>query len=164
MSTPRPTLGEALLSRLEKRLRRRPRIGFSPGFYARFGLEDPWLVDSFGGDPLQQEESFSHLSGRAFYAHLAVLGRKRWWRDRQRSARIDRLVGLQTAQRVRYPGEGPAGVDLQRFMNASSLASIALDMNLPSPIGVQQPTEQWEEESDAPVAWYRGRDLSLIHI
>ena len=159
MSTPRPTLGEALLSRLEKRLRRRPRIGFSPGFYARFGLEDPWLVDSFGGDPLQQEESFSHLSGRAFYAHLAVLGRKRWWRDRQRSARIDRLVGLQTAQRVRYPGEGPAGVDLQRFMNASSLASIALDMNLPSPIGAQQPTEQWEEESDSPVAWYRGRDF-----
>jgi hypothetical protein len=74
----RPTLGEKLILRLEKRLRRRPRIGFSPGFYARFGLEDPWMADSFGGDPLQQDEAFTHVSGPLFMrispSSVAVVG------------------------------------------------------------------------------------------
>ena len=158
MNTRRPSLGESLLSRLEARLTRRPRIGFSPAFYARFGWEDPWLADSFGGDPLQQEESFQHLSGNAFYAHLAALGRKRWWRDRQKNARLERLAGLRTAQRVRYPGEEGAGLSFSTGFGSSSLASIALSMHLPSPLGAERQPE-FEDESEAPVAWYRGRDF-----
>ena len=149
MNTQRPTLGEALLSRLEARLTRRPRIGFSPAFYARFGWEDPWLADSFGGDPLQQEESFQHLSGRPFYAHLAALGRKRWWRDRRQRARIERLSGLRTAQRVRYPGEDNTGLAFPSGILGRSLASVALAMHLPTPVGANEseaPANEYDEE------------------
>ena len=145
MNTTRPTLGEKLLLRLEKRLRRRPRIGFSPGFYARFGLEDPWMADSFGGDPLRQEEDFTHLSGKPFYAHLARLGRRRWWRDRRLQANQDRLGGIRTARRVRYPGESSAGSVFAGLMPSSALAAAALQMHLPTPVGLESAQQEEEE-------------------
>jgi len=159
LNSHRPTLGEKLQLRLEKRMRRRPRIGFSPGFYARFGLEDPWMADSFGGDPLQQEEDFTVVSGTAFYAHLAKLGRRRWWRDRRQRERQERLSGLKTARRVRYPGEGADGLGFHALMPPSSLAAVALDMHLPTPVGADTSEIFEDEESEKPLAWYRGRDF-----
>lgn len=155
MKQDRPTLGEKLLLRLEKRLRRRPRIGFSPAFYARFGLEDPWMADSFGGDPFQQEEAFTHLSGNSFYAHLAQLGRRRWWRDRRELVRQEKLAGLKTARRARYPGESE-GFGFTGLMPSSALASLALDMHLPTPVGAET-SQELEPEEDFGPTWYRGR-------
>jgi hypothetical protein len=148
-------LGEKLLLRLEERLRRRPRIGFSPGFYARFGLKDPWMMDSFGGDPLQQEEAFTHLSGASFYAHLAKLGRRRWWRDRRELGRQENLAGLKTARRVRYPGEN-SGLSFHGLMPPNALSRLALAMHLPTPMGLES-EDPLEADEDVGPTWYRGR-------
>jgi hypothetical protein len=134
---------------------RRPRIGFSPAFYARFGLEDPWMAGSFGGDPLQQEEAFTHLSGNSFYAHLAQLGRRRWRRDRREVSRQQNLAGLQTARRARYPGES-AGFGFTSLVPRSGLAGLALDMHLPTPVGAET-AQELEPEADLGTSWYRGR-------
>ena len=36
--------GEGLAERMGARERRRPRIGMTPAFYARLGLDDPWAI------------------------------------------------------------------------------------------------------------------------
>jgi len=115
------------------------------------------MADSFGGDPLRQEEDFTHLSGKPFYAHLARLGRRRWWRDRRLQANQDRLAGIRTARRVRYPGESSAGSVFAGLMPSSALAAAALQMHLPTPVGLD--AQQEEEELEPSLAWYRGRDF-----
>ena len=42
--------GEQLVDRLWLRRAERPRIGVSPAFFARFGLEDPWALSQHPGD------------------------------------------------------------------------------------------------------------------
>ena|GEM_PF-4838727 len=116
------------------------------------------MADAFGGDPLRQEEDFTHLSGKPFYAHLARLGRRRWWRDRRMQANQERLAGIRTARRVRYPGESATGLSFAGLMPPSAVAAAALQMHLPTPVGLDT-AQQEEEDFEPSLAWYRGRDF-----
>ena len=94
--------GEALSRRLNAREYRRPKLGFEPSFYARWGLEDPWLNLSDTSwkwaDPLSVDDGWSYLSDRAYQQHLARLGFQRWSRqDRYAqwfSDHAERMLGM----------------------------------------------------------------------
>ena len=101
--------GERLSQRLTSRTARRPRMGMSPAFYLRFGMEDPWLgglpegpVGADHDDPF----GFTYVSRRAYDQHLLRLA----WARRRRDDRMERLtrrygvVRLKAASR-RWPGE-----------------------------------------------------------
>jgi len=77
--------GESLSHRLDGRRFRRPRIGFSPAFYARWGLQDPWTDLSSGSlaDLGPGESTWSYLSDRDYQDHLRRLGFQRWQRDKR---------------------------------------------------------------------------------
>ena len=97
--------GQSLVDRLEKRKARRPRVGLSPAFYARFGLEDPWLELGGAEDESQVEEMFSYVSARPWQLMMRRLAMARWRRARrERQSRIRTLTHRTRAVR-RFPGE-----------------------------------------------------------
>ncbi|MCP4804067.1 MAG: hypothetical protein GY884_01845 [Proteobacteria bacterium] len=97
--------GQSLVDRLEKRKSRRPHVGLSPAFYARFGLEDPWLDTGGAQDEGQVEEMFSYVSARPWQLQMRRLAMARWRRARrERQSRL-RTIGERTRAVRRFPGE-----------------------------------------------------------
>ncbi|MFZ5475680.1 MAG: hypothetical protein ACOZNI_02795 [Myxococcota bacterium] len=131
--------GERLTSRLHVRQRRRPRMGFSPDFYARFGMDDPWAFEETGGGE-PQGDGMVYLSGAPYYAMMRRLASARKRRERRMADFLARRSG--TAMRAatrQWPGETAASLAVSR------LARIAVDdMTLPPP--VVQPAAPVEEQ------------------
>ncbi|MCB9764007.1 MAG: hypothetical protein H6739_29825 [Alphaproteobacteria bacterium] len=86
---------------------RRPRIGLSPSFYARFGLADPWIDTSLDAAPGEVDDAFTFLSARPYFQMMRRLALSRWWRERRRQRFERGRIGLRTADRRRFPGEAP---------------------------------------------------------
>lgn len=134
--------GERLSSRLSSRTHRRPRMGMSPAFYLRFGLEDPWLpTGPVGADHDEDGLHFSYVSRRAYDQHLLRLA----WARRRRDARLERLsqrygnIRLKAANR-RWPGESTR----PRF--SFGLVSISdSDMVMPPRPAVDMTEDELEE-------------------
>ena len=122
--------GERLVSRVLSRTRRRPRMGLSPDFYARFGMEDPWTAPEIGGESVESGDGMVFLSAAPYYAMLRRLAAARKRRER----RLARFAEKHGAPKVRavsrqWPGESAASLVTSR------LARITLDdMTLPPPM------------------------------
>ena len=125
----RGLIGDRLMKRLERRSARRPRIGLSPSFYARFGMADPWLEGSHRAESVESDGDFVYVSGQPFYQMLRRLGEARQ-RRQQRLARYGSGISrrrLKAAHRL-WPGEKAR----PRFL--SGLLSLSdTDMLLPEP-------------------------------
>ncbi|MDP2312181.1 MAG: hypothetical protein Q8P41_04695, partial [Pseudomonadota bacterium] len=121
--------GDRLVSRILTRVRRRPRMGLSPDFYARFGMADPWVAPEFGGEePAPAGEGYVFLSAQPYYAmmrRLAAARRRRERRETAFQARHPSGTGIRAVAR-HWPGENAASLAVSR------LARLALDeMTLP---------------------------------
>ncbi len=119
--------GDRLVSRILTRVRRRPRMGLSPDFYARFGMSDPWSAPEFGGEEPAATEGFVFLSAQPYYAMMRRLAASRRRRERREAAFQARHSGgtLRAAKR-QWPGETAASLATSR------IARLALDeMTLP---------------------------------
>ncbi|HJN75089.1 MAG TPA: hypothetical protein QGF58_14265 [Myxococcota bacterium] len=151
--------GKRLVERLERRTVRRPRIGLSPAFYARFGLADPWLELGEGATDEQAEEAFSFVSARPFYQTMRRLALARWRRQRRERQWASRIVGTRTAARRRFPGESSRPT----FFGVRTLGMS--DMALPEPWippeyaeAGQAPSSAWGTASGAAVRVRSGAD------
>lgn len=101
---PRRVPGQGVLERLEQRKQRRPRIGMSPEFYARFGMADPWAEG-----PLELQDDpgslFTYVDATRYRRMMRRLAFSRWRRERRAKLFQSRRVGLPTAARRAFPGE-----------------------------------------------------------
>jgi hypothetical protein len=123
----RPSLGSRLVERLESRKARRPRVGLTPAFYARFGLADPWLDLAQDAGAQEAGEHFSFLSGKRYYRAMRRLAFSRWRREK-RLERFERnRPGLRTMARKGFPGEARRRVSWNLALSSS-------DLVLPEPI------------------------------
>ena len=145
-----------LVERLERRMSRRPQIGLTPTFYARFGLADPWLSAPANGDPSQIDDGFTFVSARPFYAMMRRLAQARWRRERRVSRFFERRAGVLTATRQRrFPGEMAAPI--AALMPASSgfmppgPPQTAAWRGLPDLGGMALP-QAWTPPTEAPAA------------
>src|SRR5688572_3195832 len=103
----RPTPGERLVSRMMARTRRRPRMGFSPEFYGRLGLDDPWAFEESAGAEEPAGDGMVFLSAQPYYAMLRRLAAARRRRERRLASFTKRRAGstLRAVARA-WPGEG----------------------------------------------------------
>ena len=137
--------GERLVSRVLSRTRRRPRMGLSPDFYARFGMEDPWTAPEIGGESVESGDGMVFLSAAPYYAMLRRLAAARKRRER----RLARFAEKHGAPKVRavsrqWPGESAASLVTSR------LARITLDdMTLPPPMPAAVAAAPAEESAPA---------------
>ena len=104
-------LGESLNTRLNERVFRRPKIGFTPSFYARWGMEDPWLSSRVLSLALGAGLDWTFLSDHDYQSHRRRLGFERWSRaervQNEISARFDSWNALnrgKTASSYRFSG------------------------------------------------------------
>ena len=150
--------GKRLVERLERRTARRPRVGLSPAFYARFGLADPWLELGEGASEQEAKDAFSFVSARPFYQMMRRLALSRWRRERREKRWASRTAGVRTAARRRFPGEPQRGLHLfgVRTLGMS-------DMALPEPwtppdyvAQGDQPSGAWGTATGTPVRVSRG--------
>ena len=119
MSNVRGIPGQALMSRLFTRAATRPTIGTSPAFFARFGLEDPWAFNGFGGSPVDSNDPFVFLSAADYYGHMDRL------RARQRL--MERFRAMEaSASAASALGRGRRSRSVDGTFRASSLANMAL--------------------------------------
>ncbi|MES2639021.1 MAG: hypothetical protein V4850_06045 [Myxococcota bacterium] len=120
--------GDRLVSRILTRVRRRPRMGLSPDFYARFGMADPWTAPEFGGEEPAANDGMVFLSAQPYYAmmrRLAAARRRRERRDTAFQARHPGGAAIRAVAR-HWPGETAASLAVSR------IARLALDeMTLP---------------------------------
>ena len=140
MEEERKALGSQLTERLESRLVRRPRIGFSPGFYERFGFTDPWLPQAYtesqhGGD------EYTFLSGAPFREFMESLGRHRWEREQRYERQFSKALGASSY-----------GVTSRQMQMSGSRGLFgSLSMVLPPPVitaaMVSSEAGHWDEES-----------------
>ena len=142
----RPSLGSRLVQRLESRKARRPRVGLTPAFYARFGLSDPWLDLPSDAGADQADEHFSYLSGKRYYRAMRRLAFSRWRREQRAKRFADKRAGLRTMTRKRFPGESKP-----RFSWGMALASS--DLILPDPVETAQPVEGDPNRIGSAGAW-----------
>lgn len=103
-SPPRRVPGQATLERLERRTKRRPKIGMSPEFYARFGLSDPWADTALEmqDDP---RALFTYVDATRYRKMMRRLAFSRWRRERRARLFGQRRLGERTALRRAFPGE-----------------------------------------------------------
>jgi hypothetical protein len=121
--------GDRLVSRILTRVRRRPRLGMSPDFYARFGMSDPWTAPEFAGQDPAAEGGMVFLSAQPYYAMMRRLADARRRRERRETAFQGRHAGGAAGMKAmtrRWPGETAASLAVSR------IARLALDeMTLP---------------------------------
>ncbi len=118
--------GEGLLKRMEERTRRRPRLGMTPAFYTRLGLEDPWAVPGEPEAAAPGPDGMVFLSAAPYYAMLKKLAAARKRRDRRLARYADARSGggLRAVSR-KWPGE--------TAMPTPRIAALSLDsMQLPT--------------------------------
>ncbi len=72
-SSNRAIPGQRVMSRLFARVASRPALGTTPGFFARFGLEDPWAGAWGTGEADAEDPLFVYVSGAHYYAHVKQL-------------------------------------------------------------------------------------------
>lgn len=135
----RETLGERLVGRLMNRNRRRPRLGFSPDFYARFGMDDPWsFQETVESEP--QSDGFVYLSASPYYAMLRRLAASRRRREKRQAAFTERRAGsrMRAAKRA-WPGESAAVAAISKMARFG-----ADEFVLPPPIPTAAPAEAAE--------------------
>lgn len=128
MGSERRIPGEGLAERMGARERRRPRIGMSPAFYTRLGLDDPWATPGTpeGGEAASNGMVF--LSAAPFHAMMRKLAAARRRRDRRQERFAQARAGItMRAARRSWPGEGVK-------LPTSRLSALSLDaMLLPEP-------------------------------
>jgi hypothetical protein len=128
MGSERRIPGEGLAERMGARERRRPRIGMSPAFYTRLGLDDPWASPGTpeGGEAASNGMVF--LSAAPFHAMMRKLAAARRRRDRRQERFAQARAGItMRAARRSWPGEGVK-------LPTSRLSALSLDaMLLPEP-------------------------------
>lgn len=128
MGSERRIPGEGLAERMGARERRRPRIGMSPAFYTRLGLDDPWATSGTpeGGEAAANGMVF--LSAAPFHAMMRKLAAARRRRDRHQERFAQGRAGItMRAARRFWPGEGVT-------LPTSRLSALSLDaMLLPEP-------------------------------
>ncbi|MSP61647.1 MAG: hypothetical protein EXR72_15200 [Myxococcales bacterium] len=117
--------GEGLSERMEARTRRRPRLGMSPAFYARLGLDDPWGAPMAATDPGGKADGMVFLSAAPYYAMLRKLASARRRRERRQERFLEQRAGSTMRGALRWwPGEGK--------LPTPRIASLALEsMQLP---------------------------------
>lgn len=103
-SPPRRVAGQATMERLERRTKRRPNIGMSPEFYARFGLSDPWSDTAL---EMQDDPGslFTYVDASRYRKMMRRLAVSRWRRERRARIFGQRRLGERTAMRRAFPGE-----------------------------------------------------------
>lgn len=148
--TERKVPGEDIASRLSSRWQRRPRMGMAPAFYARFGLEDPWLATGpVGGEGRDLDLVF--LSAAPYYQHMMRLAAAR----RRRELRMSRFLAAHgdhavTATRRAWPAAVSTVVG-----GAVSMMSAA-DMVLPpAPIAPAPAEEAVAAQPVSRPRWHR---------
>ena len=96
--------GQDTMERLERRTKRRPNIGMSPEFYARFGLSDPWSDTALG---MQDDPGalFTYVDASRYRKMMRRLAVSRWRRERRAHIFGERRLGERTAMRRAFPGE-----------------------------------------------------------
>ncbi|MEL6344073.1 MAG: hypothetical protein AAFV53_13220 [Myxococcota bacterium] len=110
--TERQLPGASLLERLERRTKRRPRVGPSPTFFSRFKMADPWTVGATSEPGEATGLDYVYLSGLPFYAmmrrmfakHRArrTLDRHQRVRAQRRPLRAASRLGHSTGQRAMF--------------------------------------------------------------
>lgn len=134
----RLTLGERLSQRsgrIFKRAERRPRIGLAPEFYARLGLDDPWLSPQAASEASDQGDGFVYLSAIPYYNLMRRLARARKRREAQFERFFERRAGTHTqVMKRRWPGEARAPI-------TQFARSVVDEMVLPPPAPVVAPPE-----------------------
>ncbi len=117
--------GEGLSDRMEARTRRRPRLGMSPAFYARLGLDDPWGAPLAPAQTGGKADGMVFLSAAPYYAMLRKLASARRRRERRQERFLEQRAGTtMRAARRAWPGEGK--------LPTPRIASLALEaMQLP---------------------------------
>ena len=161
MEQERTELGRNLTERLERRLARRPRIGFSPGFYERFGFSDPWLPQAYT-DIRHDGDEYTYLSGAPFREFMERLGRRRWEREQRYQRRYEENSGVSSlgvaSRQVRSPGRlglfGSLSMVLPPPVVTAALAP-AEDSSVPI-LSDARPFSH-AKVSDSP--WFTGPDL-----
>src|SRR4051812_26406126 len=118
--------GDRLVSRIFTRVGRRPRLGLSPDFYARFGMDDPWSSPGVV-DESAQSDGMVYLSAQPYYAMMRRLAAARKRRERRLANFAEKRTGMRArAISRRWPGETASSLHVSR------LARLALDeMTLP---------------------------------
>jgi hypothetical protein len=103
-SPPRRVPGQDTMERLERRTKRRPNIGMSPEFYARFGLSDPWSDTAL---EMQEDPGalFTYVDASRYRKMMRRLAVSRWRRERRARIFDQRRLGERTAMRRAFPGE-----------------------------------------------------------
>jgi hypothetical protein len=141
--------GDRLVSRILTRVRRRPRMGLSPDFYARFGMADPWTAPEFGGEEPAANDGMVFLSAQPYYAmmrRLAAARRRRERRDTAFQARHPGGAAIRAVAR-HWPGETAASLAVSR------IARLALDeMTLPPSAAPPAPAAPMVAAQGAPSA------------
>jgi hypothetical protein len=146
--------GDRLVSRILTRARRRPRMGLSPDFYARFGMEDPWSAPEIASDLGGEGDGMVFLSAQPYYQMLRRLAAAQKRREKRAAAFAERRAGiaLRAASRS-WPGETAASLAVSR------LARLAIDdMTLPpviAPAAAPVPVETGESNGAARVTGLR---------
>ena len=134
----RRTPGDRLVSRILTRERRRPRMGLTPDFYARFGMDDPWSAPSIPGEE-PAGDGMVFLSAAPYYAMMRRLAAARRRRERRLAAFSERRADRKLRALTRaYPGAAS--------MVSSRLARVVLDeMTLPPSAPAQAPVVASEQ-------------------
>jgi len=148
-----------MAARVEKRMVRRPQLGFTPAFYARLGLEDPWVpTDPVGG--ADRALDMVYLSIRPYHRHMMKLATAR----RRREQRLARFLAEHGSTRLRAVERrqiGEIGAS-PSFSLAGAIGSA--DMVLASPIGVGIPVEPPTTEVAATSAPRRRLTVSPVRV
>ena len=123
MGSDRRIPGEGLAERMGARERRRPRIGMSPAFYTRLGLEDPWAVAGAPEGGESNAGGMVFLSSAPFHAMMRKLAAARRRRDRRQERFAEARAGTtMRAARRSWPGEGK--------LPTSRISALSLDAML----------------------------------
>ena len=142
--------GERLSRRLTSRTARRPRMGMSPAFYLRFGMEDPWLQGGLPTGPVGADHDadfgFSYVSRRAYDKHLMSLA----WARRRRDDRMERLTTRYGVSRLKAASRRWPGESKRRKFSFGLVSVSERDMILP-PSPVTMAAAEDEEGSSVPV-------------
>lgn len=127
MGNDRRIPGEGLAERMGARERRRPRIGLTPAFYARLGIDDPWAVAGVAGESVAEADGMVFLSAAPYHAMMRKLAAARRRRDRREARFAEGRAGTtMRAARRAWPGEGK--------LPTPRIAALSLDaMQFPEP-------------------------------
>jgi hypothetical protein len=177
MGSERRIPGEGLAERMGARERRRPRIGMSPAFYTRLGLDDPWATPGApeGGEAASNGMVF--LSAAPFHAMMRKLAAARRRRDRRQERFAQARAGItMRAARRAWPGEGvklptsrlsALSLDAMLLPEAPAPASVAaasVEVEAAEPRRRNEPTPAirttWSESPFAPARVVRGGSAS----